>query len=278
MFNLIKIEYYDDFQCAMSACPENCCDENWTIRIDETTYRKYADQGIPDLDKKISSVPPHVIIKDSCTGRCPFITGEGMCTLHATYGEAFLSDTCKSYPRFATDYGPVVTMTLGLSCPVVADRVVNLDHVIRLREEVMYEHVRELKKPYLPTVAERQMKRCISLFHDDSRNVIQCLEECLKITGKDCDTKLPDETVPAPYLLHTAFPILEKNIAVSYLFEHLMLESLKAEPDYGDVTGKCFDLLMEFRTALSSAGETTHESEKDVVTQILYRLMRQRDH
>lgn len=278
MFNLIKTEYYDDFQCSMSDCPANCCDEAWLVTIDEQTYQKYLGSDIPDLDNKISPASPHVILHDRRTGRCPFITAEGLCTLHATYGEDFLSNTCKSYPRFVTDYGPVVTQTLGLSCPEVAHAVLNMDHLITLREEVMYEHKHEIGQPYLPTNAEARMKTCIAVFYDASGSVEQCLKECLTSVDADHRSLMLGNMDPAPACLDETYPLLEKNIAISFLFEHLMLESLNPEPDYALVVLKCADLLNAFRNALLSAKEDLSVPDDIFISGILYRLMRQMDH
>lgn len=70
------------------------------------------------LDSKITKEVPHRIIPQD--GKCPFITSEGLCSIHGTYGENLLSNTCKSYPRFVSEYGDLYIETLGLSCPAYA--------------------------------------------------------------------------------------------------------------------------------------------------------------
>ena len=46
MFRVDKLNYYDKFHCIMGKCPENCCEMNWNILVDEATYKKY--QGCED--------------------------------------------------------------------------------------------------------------------------------------------------------------------------------------------------------------------------------------
>lgn len=76
MLKIIKIENFDQFQCLMNRCPDNCCFENWSISIDDETYHKYVDMNIPELDMKIKPTKPHTIIKH--LGKCPFIKGNGL--------------------------------------------------------------------------------------------------------------------------------------------------------------------------------------------------------
>ena len=281
MFKLIKTELYDGFQCAMAACPDNCCDENWNIEIDEDTYGKYLSGNIDHLEDKISAEKPHMIIKDSITGKCPFITAEGLCTLHAQYGEEYLSNTCRSYPRFVTDYGPVITETLGLSCPAVARSLLELDHVLHLEEEVFFETREEVGKPYEKTTAEQRMQRCITMFHESQRDVVSCLTACLSEMEGGSGIEYPkssNDMEKTASLLAEIYPHLEKNIAVSYLFEHLMLETLNPSPDYRGVICECRDILYIFRQELSETMQEDHLPGKEDIIRTLYRLMRVRDH
>ncbi len=52
MFKLIKVDFYDEFACLMSECPDNCCDEDWDIYIDDPTIEKYRQMHIQDLAEK----------------------------------------------------------------------------------------------------------------------------------------------------------------------------------------------------------------------------------
>ena len=38
---VLKPFYYDDFKCIADKCIDNCCHVDWTITIDEKTYKKY---------------------------------------------------------------------------------------------------------------------------------------------------------------------------------------------------------------------------------------------
>lgn len=46
MLEIIKMEYFDQFQCLMDKCSDNCCEEKWSISIDEETYQKYVNMNL----------------------------------------------------------------------------------------------------------------------------------------------------------------------------------------------------------------------------------------
>ena len=137
MFKLIKLDFYDSFKCLMSECTDNCCDEDWDIYIDDETYELYKKIGILDLDSHITSTVPRKLIKKD--HKCPFITPEGLCLFHRDYGEEYLSNTCRSYPRFVSSYGDVYLETLGLSCPATVSCVLKYEKEIEFPDNIYYE-------------------------------------------------------------------------------------------------------------------------------------------
>lgn len=38
---VLKPFYYDDFKCIAGNCIDNCCNSEWEISIDKSTYKKY---------------------------------------------------------------------------------------------------------------------------------------------------------------------------------------------------------------------------------------------
>jgi len=41
MFRVDKLNYYDKFHCIVGRCPDNCCEMNWNILVDEAAYKRY---------------------------------------------------------------------------------------------------------------------------------------------------------------------------------------------------------------------------------------------
>lgn len=125
---VLKPFYYDDFKCIADKCIDNCCHVQWTITIDEKTYKKYRKLKGPWGNKinnnitrirKNNSYLNYGKIKLKEHG-CSLLDGEGFCSIHAQLGEGYLSNTCKIYPRNIAKYNNIYERNLLMSCPEVA--------------------------------------------------------------------------------------------------------------------------------------------------------------
>jgi hypothetical protein len=277
MFKIIKIEYYDQFKCWNAACPDNCCYENWNINIDEETYEKYVQCGIEQLDSKITKEVPHRIIPQD--GKCPFITSEGLCSIHGTHGENLLSNTCKSYPRFVSEYEDLYIEALGLSCPAVVSLLLELEQKCFLREEIYYESEEEKGQAFPQRENEKVMKQIISLFYQwDS--IEKSLEEAYAFLEIEKKVSLDKDSLTEKVNreINSKYPFFLANVCISYLFEHIMLESKKDIPQYVKVLDKCLFLLENFEKQLSDCFEENHVLSDDDIITTLYKIMRKQDH
>ena len=114
--------YYHDFRCIASACPDSCCKE-WEVDIDPDTATFY--QSLPGdlgeyLQKHLRTTDDGgtcMIIKN---GRCPMWRQDGLCRIQAELGHEALSTVCREYPRLRHDYGNFMELGLELSCPEAA--------------------------------------------------------------------------------------------------------------------------------------------------------------
>ncbi|MCI8858221.1 MAG: hypothetical protein HFI71_01625 [Lachnospiraceae bacterium] len=188
MFRVDKLKYYDKFHCIMDKCPENCCEMNWNILVDEAAYRKYQacdDEKIRDF---ISSEMPHKIVKKD--GKCPFFQKDGLCMLHKEYGETFLCETCRNYPRFTSLYEDLYIVSLAPSCPAVLDILWETDKS-EIQSETFYEAEEELdrKQIELSKSLEKKLKlreRFINILHNREIGLGECVEQIkdeMEITG-----------------------------------------------------------------------------------------------
>lgn len=115
-------EYYRDFQCVASACPDSCC-YGWAVDIDDETARRYLAMPGAVGDKLRRHLKQEewgwvLTLEDS--GRCPMWRCDGLCRIHAEMGEDALSHVCKTFPRLCHDYGGFQEFGLELSCPEAA--------------------------------------------------------------------------------------------------------------------------------------------------------------
>ena len=125
---VLKPFYYDEFKCIADKCIDNCCHVEWTITIDEKTYKKYRklkglwgnkiNNNITRI-RKNNSYLNYGKIKLKEHG-CSLLDEEGFCSIHAQLGEGYLSHTCKIYPRNIAKYNKIYERNLLMSCPEVA--------------------------------------------------------------------------------------------------------------------------------------------------------------
>lgn len=272
MFKVIKIELFDSFQCLMDKCPDNCCDENWIITVDDATYALYREIGIENLDDVVSAQEPHVILKNS-NGKCPFITDNGLCLIHKNMGEDYLGNTCKSYPRFVStyenDYNDLFVENIGLSCPAASDWVLGLDRVCEIKEQVYYEQPEEVGRAAIELPAERKMKEILSFVQN-----IESYQEGMR----ECYKSLNCEYTPIELKLLKSKDLLLRNISICFMFENLMLESKKDNPEYSAVLDRVVSIIKLLDEVLCEEVENGKECTDKLMSDCLYKIMRREDH
>lgn len=316
MFRLIRIDFYDDFSCLMSRCSDNCCDEEWDIYIDDETIEKYEKLGVADLYAKITRDEPHKLIKHE--GKCPFITPEGLCIFHRDYGEDFLSNTCRSYPRFASAYGEDIYLeTLGMSCPATVTNVMEMKDPASFPAKVYYEDESEKGNNPPVSVEETIARRTIGMFLP-CRNVIKTyLELFEEYRAKECMIKNKEELVDilvqntvktpseryvrdlfegydsgsstAPAFEDKALNDIEDNIASIlplflcnvnriWLFEHVMLGVSSNGPDITDILKKGLATHLLLLMSIECSIKRGNEIDREMLNDCTYKVMRILDH
>jgi lysine-N-methylase len=111
------------FACLGPTCPDHCC-KDWQIVIDPATARRYRSMPDSELKQRILSSLTEVKNKDgkrqtrielTPDGLCPMFGEDGLCGIHASVGEEYLSNICASFPRLLTG-----TMEHGFRAGTVA--------------------------------------------------------------------------------------------------------------------------------------------------------------
>ena len=140
----IKPEYYDDFKCIADRCPDTCC-AGWQIVIDEDSLKRYETEikrcgrqcekescmavcgsyGAfgERLDASIDWQEGVFYHKDN--KRCTFLNEQNLCDLYTALGPEALCDTCRDYPRHTEEFEGLRELSLSLSCPVAAERILS---------------------------------------------------------------------------------------------------------------------------------------------------------
>ena len=140
---LFRPKYSEDFQCIGPACEDSCC-QPWTIHIDQATYEKY--RAVPPgplrtlLDTNVHRTSEgaralagpssaFALIQMSTDAKCPLLSADGLCRVHAELGEAYLSHMCATYPRAPYSIHGEEEKALALSCPEAARLVLLNPHL-----------------------------------------------------------------------------------------------------------------------------------------------------
>jgi lysine-N-methylase len=124
-------QYLRHFSCDGLACEDNCCIGNWTITVDELTFKKLKKIKHPTLKplidktfkrKKNNPTPEFFaqLKQDKDLGRCIFLTANMLCKLQLELGADYLCKTCLTYPRTTNIVDGVIEESLSMSCPIAA--------------------------------------------------------------------------------------------------------------------------------------------------------------
>jgi lysine-N-methylase len=132
MLEHLRPQYARNFHCSGSGCEDNCC-RTWEVVIERAIYQRY--ERTPALRPRLSenftlitngaTEDRHALIRYTSANTCPFLSGDKLCSLQQHYGEDYLSDVCRNYPRNAHRVEGLMELPLSLSC-IEAARLVLL--------------------------------------------------------------------------------------------------------------------------------------------------------
>ncbi len=140
---IIALNYMTRFQCLGGNCEDTCC-QTWEVTIDAPHYKSLAKlmkNELPLFEATFVKQPPKTrtrdgfaIIKMGANDRCPLLSDDLMCSLHAKHGEPALPDICSSYPRFVNEIGGRRELSGSMSCPEVVRQALLTDDGVDLVE------------------------------------------------------------------------------------------------------------------------------------------------
>lgn len=116
-------DYVKEFECTMCG---DCCRSKWNIDVDERTHKrlekKFAELGrSDDFTEMIElSAQGRSMMKFDAAGRCMALASDGRCKIQLELGYEYLSDVCKTYPRYIRVTPRGIEISLSFSCPAAA--------------------------------------------------------------------------------------------------------------------------------------------------------------
>lgn len=144
----LEPSYYENFECIGDRCKDNCC-TGWRVIIDKSSYEKYEqmkDEFGDRLNSNLRKVQnsendeefAEFILDNNM--KCPLLNENKLCDLYINKGADHLCHICTSYPRIVTLYGEIAERNLSLSCPSVAQLLVDKNQKIDfiMNDEIKY--------------------------------------------------------------------------------------------------------------------------------------------
>ena len=141
---LIKTpDYYKNFTCLAGKCKYSCCKSGWEIVIDKNSldFYKTIDGSFGNKLKQTIKVDKKENCFKSVNNICPFFNSNGLCDIQCEFGEEHLCKTCRTYPRFTYEYGPLRETGISLSCPEAARLIVEKTSPVLFKEKKTNETV-----------------------------------------------------------------------------------------------------------------------------------------
>lgn len=143
--NIVKLAYFNEFQCIGPECPDSCCKGSWHIWLTKREYLNY---------KKMDMKPEFRRLADKCFKRtkgddnfayaeilhtnegCSFLTEEGWCGLQRELGEKALGYVCRMFPRnYVYIENQALTMSCSATCCHVTELLIAHSEGLQITEE-----------------------------------------------------------------------------------------------------------------------------------------------
>lgn len=163
-------DYYKEFKCTADKCKDTCC-AGWQIVVDEESLEKYKKLKGDYIWKVMAYVDWETkTFRQDKQKRCAFLNDQNLCDLYTNAGENSLCKTCREYPRHTEEFEGVREITLSISCPEVAEILMNrLTPVEFIAEEKTEEVETEDFKdfdPFLFSILEDARKEMLAIIQN----------------------------------------------------------------------------------------------------------------
>lgn len=138
-------KYFREFSCKGSECESNCCNDWESLVWLDDEYKRLCSLDLSkEMREKVESafeeleIPEYngVLHNLNLSGRkCPFLAENSLCSIQREFGEEFISNTCRIYPRISVFNSAIMTRGCSASCPETAKALLNDEYALEMCEK-----------------------------------------------------------------------------------------------------------------------------------------------
>lgn len=190
--------YFRSFSCSGSSCTSNCC-RDWKnlIWLNEE-YQRLCSADLPSgMREKVQSAFVRLDIPELdeplwnlklTRKKCHFLAENSLCSIQQAFGEDFISNTCRIYPRVSVFNRAVMTRGCFSSCPEIVKTLLNDEFALEIctrqvqvigDEVILHSVLCEGEEDFREYPALRFRNELFSLFYDIIADRTRPLEENL---------------------------------------------------------------------------------------------------
>ncbi len=133
-YNIMQPVMAKQFRCMMDKCPATCC-SGWSVcwsRKEILTLKSRCAGNLAEMcESAFPQINEYTPVKMNMEDNCPFLKG-GLCEIHRTLGEEYLSYTCREYPRITALVGDELIRSCKLTCFGVVERLISEELCMQL--------------------------------------------------------------------------------------------------------------------------------------------------
>lgn len=173
------LSYYPDFKCIAEKCKHTCC-AGWEMNIDSATldvYKKHTSCFKQRLQSGINFKKSR--FKSDKTGRCAFLTDNGLCDIIINLGEQSLCQVCRDHPRFRSYFENSVEMGLGFCCEQATKIILSYEKKIDV--VLVSDDGNDLEPTFIQTQILNFRQKALDIIQDRSRDINDRLERLLSL-------------------------------------------------------------------------------------------------
>ena len=125
MLDHLRPQYAKHFRCIGTDCEDTCC-HGLDVVVDKSAYERFNAPRLRHLLEQFEEIEGnqtdsrYARVKLTPAFRCPLLSSNRLCSIQQQYGEAYLPEVCRSYPRISRRIDGLPETALLLSCPEAA--------------------------------------------------------------------------------------------------------------------------------------------------------------